>query len=309
MKKLAYIDHSFHTRSKSTFFFIDLLREEYEVDVFWDEAWNGGPRVDLEEIKQGRFDAVVLFQQHGFYTPEELDSLDSQVILVPMYDADGGRPDSFWVQYRKHKFINFSKTIHERLLELGIESFYCQYFLEVDPKYEIRTENSGLRGLFWQRRGEITWNEIARLIVNTSFDSFHIHAAVDPPGYDFVRPSEEAMEKYNITISDWFNDRDEYFDLLAQANVFFAPRLYEGIGMSLLEAMYTGKCVVAPNFPTMNEYISDGLNGLLYDPFNPKPLDFFNIDHICHNAGIYAKEGLTKWNEIHHDINLFVMKP
>jgi glycosyltransferase involved in cell wall biosynthesis len=44
--------------------------------------------------------------------------------------------------------------------------------------------------------------------------------------------------------------------------------------MSLLETMAMGLCVVAPDTPTHNEYISDGITGLLYDLADVRPLSF-----------------------------------
>ena len=51
----------------------------------------------------------------------------------------------------------------------------------------------------------------------------------------------------------------------SRANVYFAPRLEEGIGQTFLEAIRWGRCVVAADNRTINEYIIHGVNGLLYD--------------------------------------------
>jgi glycosyltransferase involved in cell wall biosynthesis len=58
--------------------------------------------------------------------------------------------------------------------------------------------------------------------------------------------------------------REDYLRLLAQFNIYLAPRRHEGIGMAYLEAMAMGMCVVAENQPTANEYILSGENGILY---------------------------------------------
>jgi hypothetical protein len=41
-KKLAFIDHSFHRVTRSSEFFQEKLRCEYEIAVFFDDAWRGG---------------------------------------------------------------------------------------------------------------------------------------------------------------------------------------------------------------------------------------------------------------------------
>lgn len=58
--------------------------------------------------------------------------------------------------------------------------------------------------------------------------------------------------------------------------IFIAPRDYEGIGLSFLEAMAMGKAVVGVNNPTMNEYIADGKIKYFFDLDNIKEIDFSN---------------------------------
>lgn len=65
--------------------------------------------------------------------------------------------------------------------------------------------------------------------------------------------------------------------------------------MSFLEAMAMGLCVVAPNAPTMNEYIRDGVNGLLYDPGNPQPIDFSRARELGEVARTSCEEGRREW--------------
>jgi glycosyltransferase involved in cell wall biosynthesis len=58
--------------------------------------------------------------------------------------------------------------------------------------------------------------------------------------------------------------RDEFLEATASANLVVAPRNAEGVGLTFLEAMARGCCVFGYDAPTMNEYISDGNNGVLF---------------------------------------------
>ena len=107
-------------------------------------------------------------------------------------------------------------------------------------------------------------------------------------------------------MSEWFPDKEDFFKILKASNVFFAPRLYEGIGISFIEAMTMRQCVVAPNTPTMNEYIRDGETGLLYDPGNPVSLDFSNAKQIANNAREYCKKGYKRWIESEEELIDFI---
>lgn len=309
MPTLAFLDHSFHTKSKATAFLVELLRRHFEVETYWDESWNNGPRINHRDVASKRYDAIIIFQMVELFTPAELKRLNcDNIIIVPMYDAHYDVRDLLWLRYRTCKFLCFSKTLHAWLRSLGIDSAAVQYFIESAPEPKTGIP-SGLNGFFWQRTSDITWDQIKILISGTKFDQFHIHCVTDPPGYTLVMPSEAERETHRITFSEWFPKKMDYMHTLEQASVFFAPRLQEGIGMSFLEAMAKGKCVVAPDNPTMNEYIEHGVNGLLYDPDHPSPLDFSDV----HTLGARAREtcaaGYRKWIGSEGDIFGFINRP
>ncbi len=97
-------------------------------------------------------------------------------------------------------------------------------------------------------------------------------------------------------------------DIVSACNVYIAPRLFEGIGFSFLEAMSMGKAVIAADHPTMNEYIIHGVNGYLFSEHAPAPLDLSHVSAVCKNAfyGVLAgrrqwlsgKKGIPDWIEI-----------
>jgi glycosyltransferase involved in cell wall biosynthesis len=59
---------------------------------------------------------------------------------------------------------------------------------------------------------------------------------------------------------------------LAASDVFVFPSLYEGLGVSLLEAMAAGLPVVTTDRPPMNEIVQTGINGLLIPAGDPAAL-------------------------------------
>jgi len=127
LKPLAYIGHSFHQKTGSTQFFIELLREVYEVDIFWCDSWRTNKYIDLEKIGLAGYDKILFFQV--LYPPEMLKKDQDKCIILPMYDgAKKKERDRFWLRYKPFKFINFSWVIHSRLSRLGVDSLYIQYF-------------------------------------------------------------------------------------------------------------------------------------------------------------------------------------
>ena len=111
---------------------------------------------------------------------------------------------------------------------------------------------------------------------------------------------------WSIKITKWFANREDYLRAVREADVFFAPRVSEGIGMSFLEAMVGGKCVAAPDNPTMTEYIDHGRTGLLYNPKRPGPLDFSRVEDISDNVRRFVEEGREKWLQAREELLDFI---
>lgn len=64
----------------------------------------------------------------------------------------------------------------------------------------------------------------------------------------------------------WLGVREDVSDLMAAADVFIFPSLYEGLGVSMLQAMASGLACVVTDRPPMTEVVSDGATGLLVPP-------------------------------------------
>jgi len=60
--------------------------------------------------------------------------------------------------------------------------------------------------------------------------------------------------------------RDDVPDILAGADLFVLPSIYEGFPGAAIEAMALGMPVVASNLPTLREVVDDGRSGLLVPP-------------------------------------------
>jgi glycosyltransferase involved in cell wall biosynthesis len=168
---------------------------------------------------------------------------------------------------------------------------YIQYFPDVN-EFIPGKENEIF---FWQRISNLNFSVLKKLLGKVKFN-IHIHKAVDP-GHEFFMPEKEDIEYYNITFSDWFEKKSDFLELIKSKSIYFAPRLTEGIGQSFLEAMSMGKAVVAPDKPTMNEYITNNYNGYLYDFNNPQKINFRDVKKVQENAYKYMKEGNVTWNK------------
>ncbi|MCK9401340.1 MAG: glycosyltransferase [Bacteroidales bacterium] len=299
-KKIVYIGHSYHNKTKSTLFLLDYLRQFYDVEVILDESWNGGSYPDLSFIDNSYL-GVIFFQ--NLPTVNQFEKIkNDNLIFFPMYDSSGGLTQSWWNRYCKLKIVNFSKTLHTKLLEWGFESMYIQYF----PKPGEFTPGNANEVFFWQRTNNININTIIKLFDQDEV-KIHIHKAIDP-NYQFCMPSIEDEKKYNIRYSDWFETREDLWNVIKQKGIYIAPREHEGIGMSFLEAMALGKVIIAVDNPTMNEYIIHGLTGYLFNLAQPQNIDLSALLEVQENTYKYISEGYDNWEKQKHTIIEFILK-
>ena len=314
MATIAYIDHPFHRQTQSNSFLPALLKARgHKVDIIYHDE-NQASGWDCWNRAAGH-DAVVMFQHYPDIGPRRFASVHPNVTYVPMLDQFGQwsreRRDLglFWEPFRGGKILNFSRTLNDITLAAGLHSRCFVYYPEPRTDVVPKTQD-GLRGFFWLRRdNQLPWRVVKQLLGSTSFDSFHLHVATDPGFPEPVLPDADDVRRFNITISGWLPDKSQFQMLLAGANVYFAPRLEEGIGLSFLEAMSMGQCVVAPDRPTMNEYIRNGSNGLLYDPQDPQPLDFSCAHQMGREAQNDISSGFAAWTSSQDALVDFIVEP
>lgn len=289
--KLLFIGHEYHKKTKSSDFMQNIMAKNFDVEFFALDPYRSNINEQLNLLKNKHYDVVVLWQMMP-----HLDELKKYIsfkhaAFFPMYDGVPSRDDKIWWEYRDVNIINFSKTLHDELKDLGFSSYYFQYF----PKpIEITDKGDEKSIFFWQRINQININTVEKLIDFKTIKHIHFHHAIDPQ-HTFVEPDEEIAKK--ATHSTWFDTREDMQKQMQKSAMYIAPRAFEGIGMSFLEAMAMGRCVIAPNNPTMNEYIKNGENGILYDLNNPRPVDLSNVREIQKRTEQYIKNGFENWEK------------
>jgi hypothetical protein len=314
MATIAYIDHPFHQKTQSTHFLPELLeRQGHEVRVLYHDGDKSAGADCWNKAKE--CDAVILFQHYPDIGLRRFASAHPNVTYIPMLDQFGQwSPERrslglFWEPFRGCKILNFSRTLHDITEADGLATRCFTYYPNADPQV-AGSRAKGLRGFFWLRRdNQLPWGTIRQLLGNTVFDSFHLHIAPDPGFPDPALPDEDDIQRFNITTSSWLPDKSQFRELLEGANVYFAPRREEGIGLSFLEAMAMGQCVVAADRPTMNEYVEHGVNGLLYNPDSPRPLDFTEAQKQGNNALQKVVAGRSAWLADNDDLVDFILTP
>lgn len=84
------------------------------------------------------------------------------------------------------------------------------------------------------------------------------------PEYEFVwigaGPEESSLTAPNITVTGWV-ERDKAIEIASRCDIFLLPSLWEGLSVSLLEAMAAGRLCIVSSIPGNLNAIEDGVNG------------------------------------------------
>jgi Glycosyl transferases group 1 len=293
--KIAVIGPSFHNKTQSSAFFIDVLRQLGTVDVLWDESWTNEPQYWLAHFDPSIFDCIIIWQW-SILLPNWDEVLNHEnVIIVPMYDHTVRSSGDLWpTLYRHFKIICLSSTLFEEVTKYTSRAIFVRYF--PDPaNLGGRCQCSGGSGFFWRRTNQVTETMIAALCGNFVFDNFTLHWCPDPSPRAPLAAVNCPIRTRKLVRTSWFSSKSEYLEVLRQHNLFFAPRHFEGVGMAFLEAMSMGLCVVAPDTPTHNEYINNGINGLLYSSL--EKLEIADINELGNEARASMVQGHAAWRQ------------
>lgn len=114
--------------------------------------------------------------------------------------------------------------------------------------------------------------------------------AIAGDGPERARLEAEARARGVAGHVRFLGHRDDIPDLLAACDMFVLPSLYEGLPVSVLEAMAAAKPVVATRISGTNEAVVEGETGLLVPPADPGGLAA-GIRKLAGDAGLRAALG------------------
>lgn len=130
-------------------------------------------------------------------------------------------------------------------------------------------------GRICEQKNPGAFNEIAKRFPSISF--YWI-------GDGFLR---EKLTSPNITITGWL-DRVNALHIMKQADIFILPSLWEGLPMSLVEAMYLEKVCVVSNIIGNRDVIENGRNGYIAE----------NTEGFCQVISRILQKGLETQESI-----------
>lgn len=193
--------------------------------------------------------------------------------------------------------VAVSKGEYEAAIKLSKRATYINNGITIDPTTSkpnpINTctpKICTLGRICYQKNPEV-FNKIAQML----------------PDIDFTWIGDGEMRNLitspNITITGWLN-RNEAVKKLKEADIFLLPSLWEGLPISLLEAMYAGKLVIVNPVIGNKDVVRHSENGF----FAKTPDEYVTIiKDILNNKYNVEKIVDTAYNEILSEYNTNVM--
>ena len=105
--------------------------------------------------------------------------------------------------------------------------------------------------------------------------------------------SRKQLENWNQDGSvNWLGARTDVAELLTSCHIACLPSYREGLPKSLIEAAAAGRPIVTTDVPGCREVVTEGVNGFLVPPQDPKSLAIA-IDKLIANPILREKMGMT----------------
>ena len=237
--------------------FVDPIRQYHKVRTIplGGSSYNN---FDYNSLKE---EPIVFFAMHP--PAQLLEDNNFNITWVPMYDDVKWNRLSFWKKFPKStKIIAYSKWISNLTIGLEFKTMRVKYF-ENPNSSKLASWDNGHNIFYWNRSGLLNKEQL-----KTMCDTLNAKTLIFRDHLDYYSHKKQKIILKNkigntdVINLDMYSNSVEYMEHLYRCNIFIAPRLYEGIGLTFLEAMANGMVVLSPNSPTMNEYIQNNINGV-----------------------------------------------
>lgn len=299
-KRILFIDLESHKSTGSSKFFTDLLKRRFAVDRCYVSS-KKDPRMPAAKMV-AQYDAVAFWQA----TPSNIraKSYGKPTIYLPMYDSETFN----WFNWQQRRLqgarvVCFCEKEADFLEKVGFCPLRIKYYPEIRPMASGNPKTL----FFWDRiqkllhaPGHASFLTLKKLFGRGDLDGMIVRCTQRRAALI----SDDDKTRYNVTIlpAEKHLSQDEYFAMFSDCGIFATSRASEGIGMGFLEAMALGKCVIVNDNATFNEYVRDGVSGILIDYNNPEAsrekIANFDIAAIQREAYRQCVEGRKRWEEI-----------
>lgn len=191
-----------------------------------------------------------------------------KLVWLPMWDHVRGYSQEWWDSLPKTlRIVAFSQAVADKARKAGLATLQLRYFKNPGMFSPVQW-TEGYNILYWNRIGMVGPQFLKKMCSILKVNKLIFRQQIDPRISErFAYALPARLGKTRIEKLPGFIPRSEYLRILSRVNIFLAPRLYEGVGLSFIEALAQGCAVFSFNAPTMNEYITSGKDGYLFQSF------------------------------------------
>ncbi len=199
--------------------------------------------------------------------PSKKWAKNGKVIWIPCQEFMSGGP---WNLIRKTKdywysILSPSKYLYDKIKieNPNIPIDHIQLWSEPFPlKEKVKNDNLKLFIHFKTRNwGQEFWIKLIKRIAH-NFPEFQYVFKID--NHADVDLNNININNVNQLILGNIKDRSRYINALSESDIYFAPRIMEGIGLCSQEAIQLGNVLIGPDYTTHNEYFAKE-NGLILE--------------------------------------------
>ena len=197
---------------------------------------------------------------------------NGKIIWIPMQEFLKG---SAWKIIRDEEWFNIlspSALAYQRINEINpnIPIDHFQFWTEPIVKNIHKNDKLTLLLHFRSRNlGNKFWEKLIRKL-----NKIDLNLILKIDNHSDLDLSNINLSNIKRIITGVHRDRTSYFNALSSSDIYFSPRIIEGIGLCSQEACSLGNILIFPDFSTTNEYFTEK-NGFKLECSTYKDSNFF----------------------------------
>lgn len=286
---ILFVDHECHLRTHSADFFLGIIASGNAVrTAYCKTAYDC--RLAHDDIAWAE---LVIFWE---FLPSrfEVGCVGKPCVFVPMYDNEwGSRFQWRRIALSGMAVLSFCDRLSEHARRCGVTNLLTVHYA-IDPADFAGHSGDAATAALWER-GDVTLDTLKALFPKGVLRRTVLlrRGAI---AHTASPITESEREDWNIELHEGgFVSKEESRQITKDCGIYIAPRFAEGIGMAFLEALAAGKCVIAHDNATMNEYIEDGKSGILVDMRRPSVVDMGKVATVRANMPAVASSLHSRW--------------
>lgn len=196
-----------------------------------------------------------------------------RLVIVPAPATE--RDESWWQQFQTSQFVALSRDLHGQLQLAGLTSAHFQPYAQPVPGAALVDVITQRSALLWEPRGSTLASVGLALRQCRALGLHRLQVAICASDHD--RAELEALQTQcagmlQLAPATAHFRADSVAAQLREHICLFLPQLDTGLDPVLLQALATGRFIVAPDAPMLRDYIGHLATGLLYRASAPEDL-------------------------------------